>query len=254
LTGGASRAYFSRVLGSARRKLMVAVGILLLGAVAVMLLASSGPYEAPGRSAGGGVRVDADPGTALTARDPGPIAGLPDAAPAPGSPVSRRESVASDAWQTDPLAGSDNGWASVDLEAVRAAMPDNIYWEMSAPTRDPDVLRQREETRRRWNDEYGKVLSNTATEQEIRAYYAHRDRLASDYVELITHLLENYGRSLSLRDVGLLKVAAELNLARLEEIPRQLAEALERRQAHEAARQAWLRDQAAFDGHDTATR
>jgi hypothetical protein len=166
--------------------------------------------------------------------------------PPPGSQASFPE--AEEPWESDPLAGSDNGWAAVDLDAVRAAMPDNIYWEMSAPTQDPEVLRRREEERARWNTAYGKVLSNTATEEEIHAYYDHRDRLASDYIEFITHVLENYGESLSLRDIGLLKVAAELNLARLEEIPRQVAEALERRKAHEAAREAWLRDQAAFAG------
>jgi hypothetical protein len=148
--------------------------------------------------------------------------------------------------EDDPFAGDANGWAHVDLEAVRAAMPDNIYWRMSAPTKDPDVLREREEERARWNVEYGKVLSGTATEEEIYAYYEHRDRLASDYVEFITHILESYGERLALRDIGLLKVAVELNLARLEEIPRQIAESLELRKEKAAVREAWLRDQAAF--------
>lgn len=154
----------------------------------------------------------------------------------------------------DPLLGSDNGWAAVDLEAVRAAMPENLYWKMGVPTKDPEILRWREEERARWNVEYGKVLSNTATEEEVVAYFEHRDRLASDYVEFITHILENYGRSLTLRDVGLLKVAAELNLARLEEIPRQMAEALERRKAHAAVREAWRRDQALFEQPPSAAR
>ncbi len=147
----------------------------------------------------------------------------------------------------DPFADAEsNGWAKVDLEAVRRAMPDNVYWRMSAPTKDPEVLREREEERARWNEAYGKVLSNTATEQEIVAYYQHRDRLASDYVQFASHVLENYGHDLSIRDLGLLKVAVELNLARLEEIPRELAEAQERRKAHEKAREEWRRDQEAF--------
>jgi len=147
----------------------------------------------------------------------------------------------------DPFAGAeDNGWANVDLEAVRRAMPDNVYWRMSAPTKDPEVLREREEERARWNEAYGKVLSNTATEEEIVAYYAHRDRLASDYVQFATYLLEHHGHDLSIRDLGLLKVAVELNLARLEEIPREMAEAQERRKAHEQAREEWRRDQEAF--------
>jgi len=166
----------------------------------------------------------------------GSIVGLP---PAAGGPA------AADA---DPFGEEHNGWASVDLEAVRKALPDNVYWTMSAPTQDPDVLRRRAEERERWNAEYGKILSNTATEEEIAAYYGERDRIYSDYVAFATYVLENHGRDLSLRDVGLLKVAVELNLARLEEIPRQMEEARERSKAHAAAREAWLRDQAEFAG------
>jgi hypothetical protein len=66
------------------------------------------------------------------------------------------------------------------MSAVRAALPDNIYWTMSAPTDEPAVLQAREEERARWNVEYGKVLSNTATADEVEAYYAHRKRLSSD--------------------------------------------------------------------------
>src|SRR5581483_1871695 len=152
----------------------------------------------------------------------------------------------------DPFAArakdEPNPWASVDLEEVRAALPDNVYWKMSAPTKDPNVIREREEERERWNVEWGKVLSNTATEDEIAAYYAQRERVSSDYVQFATYLLKNYGKNLSQRDIGLLKVAVELHLARLEEIPRRMAEATERAKAHEAARQAWLADQAKFEG------
>jgi hypothetical protein len=182
------------------------------------------------------------PAPAAPPRDaPGAVAGLP---PQDGGAPGTAEAL--DPLGEDPFAGADNGWAKVDMEAVRAAMPDNLYWTMSVPTKDPDVLAERERERARWNVEYGKVLSNTATEEEIHAYFEHTDRLASDYIQFITHILENYGEDLTLRDIGLLKVAAELNLGRLEEIPRQMADALERRKAHEAAREAWLRDQEAF--------
>lgn len=143
-----------------------------------------------------------------------------------------------------------NAWAAVDLEAVRRAMPDNLYWRMSSPTKDENVLRERAEERARWNEAYGKVLSNTATEQEIDAYYAQRDRLASDYIQFATYILENHGTQLSIRDLGLLKVAVELNLAQLEEIPRRIEEAQQRRVAHQQARDAWLRDQKEFGGGD----
>lgn len=146
-----------------------------------------------------------------------------------------------------------NAWAAVDLDAVRRAMPDNLYWRMSSPTKDESVLRERAEERARWNEAYGKVLSNTATEQEIDDYYAQRDRLASDYIQFATYILENYGTQLSIRDLGLLKVAVELNLAQLEEIPRQIEEAQRRRVAHQQVRDAWLRDQAEFGGTDSGT-
>ena len=52
---------------------------------------------------------------------------------------------------------------------------------------------------------------------------------------------------LSPRDVAALKLAGELHLARLEEIPRELAEAQQRREAHDAARRTWLDEQKAFE-------
>jgi hypothetical protein len=101
------------------------------------------------------------------------------AAPSPDRPKTtpRHEEAA----ERDPVAELEaSAWAAVDMSAVRAALPDNIYWTMSVPTDDPAVLQAREEERARWNVEYGKVLSNTATADEVEAYYAHRKRLSSD--------------------------------------------------------------------------
>lgn len=163
---------------------------------------------------------------------------------APAEPLPSPPSPADAAEPLDALGAG--GWDVVDLNAVRAALPRNLYWTMSAPTKDPAVREAREAERARWNVEYGKVLSNTATAEEVDAYYMHRKRLSSDYVELATHLLVNYGTKLPKRDVGLFKLAIDMHLARLEEIPRQLAEAHERRVAHDAARRAWLEEQKAF--------
>jgi hypothetical protein len=139
-------------------------------------------------------------------------------------------------------------WSKVDLAAVRAAMPNNLYWQLSMPTRDAALVREREQIRAEWNRQYGKVLSGTATEQEVRDYYAHRKRLSADSVEFATYLLDHYRDVLPERDLGLLELARELHLARLEELPRNLSDALERREAHEKARQAWLADQERFRG------
>jgi len=54
--------------------------------------------------------------------------------------------------------------------------------------------------------------------------------------------------------VAALKLAAEMHNARLEEIPRQLAEAHERREAHEAARRQWQEQQQAFNADAPAAR
>jgi hypothetical protein len=145
-------------------------------------------------------------------------------------------------------------WASVDLEAVRQAMPDNLYWKMAAPTNDPEVVKWRADERARWNVEFGKVLSGTATEEEIDHYYDHRARLSGDYVEFTTYLLDHYADRLPERDVALLRLARRMHLARLEEIPRKVEEALQRKQKQDAARAAWLADQAQFGAPDTGNQ
>jgi len=148
---------------------------------------------------------------------------------------------------------SHGTWEALDMDAIRAAMPNNIYWAMAAPTKDPDLLKWREDERARWNVEYGKVLSNTATAEEIDAYFAERKRLSDDYLEFVVHVLANYSGAIPREGVAMLKLAGELHAARLEEMPRQLAEAHARREAHEAARRAWLEDQKAFQDAPSET-
>jgi hypothetical protein len=162
---------------------------------------------------------------------PPPVAAAPPAAPTPEA----------DASGFDPRT-----WDAVDLNAVRDALPENLYWELGLPTDDLRVQRDREDQAARWNVEYGKVLSGTGTEDEIRAYWAHRQRVSSDYAELATYVLGHYEKSLPERDVALLELARKLHLARLEEIPRRLEEGFARKRAQDEAREAWLADEAAF--------
>ncbi len=161
------------------------------------------------------------------------------------------------AYEDDPLTGvpdREANWASVDLAKIQEALPDNLYWKMASPTRDPKIQEEREAERAHWNVEYGKVLSNTATDEEIDAYYAQRQRLSEDYLAFIVYLMENYGYEIPRRDVALLKLAGEMHHERLEELPRQIAEAHQRHAAHEAARQAWLAQQKQFQGGEPDTQ
>jgi hypothetical protein len=165
---------------------------------------------------------------------------VPDPAtssPAPGPPAAPPEADLGDAGAA---------WAAVDLEEIRRAMPDNSFWRVAMPTQDARVLRDREDERARWNVEYGKVLSGNASEAEIHAYYAHRQRLSADYVEFTSYVLDHHGDDLSEQDVTLLELARRLHLARLEAYPRQTQEALDRKLEQDRARADWLRDEAEF--------
>ena len=181
----------------------------------------------------------------------------PQAAPVEEGAFDRQASppaqtaVRRDEPAADPLAAGaeempHGTWEALDLEDVRKAMPDNSYWKMAAPTKDPELLKWREEERARWNVEYGKVLSNTATAEEIDAYYAERKRISDDYLEFVVYVVTNYGNAIPREGLNLLKLAGEMHAMRLEEIPRQMAEAQARREAHDAARRAWLEEQKEF--------
>ncbi len=168
-----------------------------------------------------------------------------------GNALSEPEPPAAEGNDEASASGLDSdaiaaAWDTVDLDAVREAMPDNLYWKLSAPTKDTHVIEEREAERARWNVEYGKVLSGTATDEEIRAYFDERARLSGDYIEFTTYLLDHYEDTLPERDVGLLKLSRRLHQARLEEIPRKIEEAFERKRAQDAAREAWRKDQERF--------
>jgi len=229
--------------GSSRTALAIAVGLVLLLVAGIAIRRGMSSRTVP---------TAEPPRIALEHRS---TRAVPPTSP---SPDASKGAVANEPpLEHDPLAAledPESAWASVDLDAIRRAMPDNLYWKMAAPTKDPAVLREREEERARWNVEYGKVLSNTATAEEIDAYYAERQRLSEDYLEFIVYLLTNYGYQVPRRDVAALKLAAEMHHARLEEIPRQITEAHERREAHDAARRAWLKEQEAFDGRTPGAR
>jgi hypothetical protein len=171
---------------------------------------------------------------------PGPIEPV-----VPGLPKAPEGSGSQPAPEPNP-GDLASAWESVDMDEVRRAMPENTFWTMSAPTTDERVIREREEERARWNTEYGKMLSGNASEEEIRAYYAHRQRLSADYVEFTTYVLDHYGDDLSDQDVGLLELARRLHLHRLAEYPKETQRAFERKTEQDRIRAEWLKDEQDF--------
>ena len=164
--------------------------------------------------------------------------------PATAPSATEGGSFVSEAFSLDDPAWS---WSRVDLESLQEELPENRFWTLAAPTDHPQVLAEREETRARWRKELGRIMANTATEEEVRAFYGERQQVSSDYVELTSVLLNRYADVLPERDLGLIRLARELHRARLEEIPRRLTEAIQRSHEHAAVREAWLADEAEFN-------
>ncbi|MBN8231237.1 hypothetical protein JYK02_27330 [Corallococcus macrosporus] len=127
----------------------------------------------------------------------------------------------------------------VDLDALRAKLPGNLYWENDVPTQDPDELRRREGVKAKWNALYGKVLANEATEEEVHQYYEHRRQLSEDAIAFATTVLQDYGDKLPSEHKGLLELSVNLHRARLAELPRQESDALARREANAQRQKEW---------------
>lgn len=121
--------------------------------------------------------------------------------------------------------------ATVDLERLRRRLPDNLYWRIEAPTKDPQVLQWREAQERHWNGLNHKVLSHSATEEEIREYYAHRRKVSEDLVAFAHLVLQEYGPRLPEAERGLYELSLWMHYTRLEELPQQLESALATRHA-----------------------
>jgi hypothetical protein len=116
----------------------------------------------------------------------------------------------------------------VNLDALRARLPDNRYWTLGAPTSDPAVARARAGRARRDNTAFGRIQANEATPEEIRAYYAERRAISKDYLELAQLVLAEEGDRLPARDRGMFELSATLHRARLQQIDRDEADALAR--------------------------
>ena len=156
---------------------------------------------------------------------PPPAAPVPDPAALPLPPGS-------------PAPVIDEGYP-VSLERLRAELPRNRYWIDSAPTNDPQELKRRETEAAAWNDLHGKVLSGTATTDEIHTWVDHRRQVSEDAIELAQRILAEQGSELPDRDRGLLELAVEMHRTRLDELPRQESEAQARKVEQDRRRAEW---------------
>lgn len=153
------------------------------------------------------------------------------------------------AYKADPAAPSEDTadqWARIDFDEIKRALPDSTYWKMAFPTSDESIKAEREKIRAEWAAQAAKIQSNTATDAEIDAYYAEQQKVSTDYLEFLVYLADHYGNLVPRGEVGALKLAGEMHLARMEEFPRKIAEAKERRAAHDKARDEWRAQQQQF--------
>jgi hypothetical protein len=157
---------------------------------------------------------------------------------------SRRAPAAAPAAAPEYIDGLVYG--EIDLREARALMPDNMYWKFASPTKDEKILAEREEETRRRNEEYGKVLSGDASEEEVKAYYDYRKRMASDYYEFAEFMSRRYKNSDNEQFRGLLDLAMKMNAQRLAQLPEELADALQRAIDRAKVREDWQRQQQEF--------
>ena len=191
----------------------------------------------------------------LTSWAPAPSGPLPAAEalgtaqgePAPFTPTSLASGIAQRG--TAPRADSahprrSEPWSNEEYEAVleelREVLPDNVYWDWAAPTRDADVLGRRQVRAHRMARVRAEIEANLADEEEIRGFYTEQWRDSTDYVVFFHELLARRGGEMTNRDVGLAQRAIEIHQTRLAWIPRRIDEAIARRAAYVERKSRWL--------------
>lgn len=139
-------------------------------------------------------------------------------------------------------------YGDVDLREARELMPDNLYWKYGAPTKDEAVLAEREAEKKRRNEEYGRVLSGDAGEDDVKAYFDYRRRLAADYVEFAEFMQRKLRDSANEELRGLMDLALKMNAEKLRQLPAELDDALARSRERAQIREDWRRQQQEFGG------
>ena len=169
---------------------------------------------------------------------PGHRGAVPEPAPATPSPLPRAPAPAA----APLVAGVTNvdDKYPVDLDELRSRLPGNAYWQLGAPTEDREELRERADHAHRMNDLYGKVLSGTGSDEEIRRYYDERRRISEDYIQLSALVLSEAGDRLPERDRGLYQLTIQMHRDRLAAIPREIDQAFARKKEQDRKREDWL--------------
>lgn len=190
----------------------------------------------------GGEDTPAPPPTAREAPRPPPPSTAPFEAPprAPPSPPPALALAPADA--APPPEPESPREHPVNLARLREQLPDNLYWELGVPTKDPEVLRRRAEAERRGNELFGKVQSGTATEEEVHQYYEHRRALSEDYIAFASLVLQQHGEQLTEEERGLYALSIRMHRTRLDELPGQLDAALARKRLQDERRDTWRRE------------
>ena len=115
------------------------------------------------------------------------------------------------------------------------------------PATEMYTLLLKETGRDYWREQKNQISANLADEYTIREYYAQQNALSEDYVEVTDVILDQHAMELPERDYHLLLMANKLHSARLQEIPAELARALENRENHLARKEAWRADPDAYE-------
>lgn len=165
-----------------------------------------------------------------------PATAEPARRPSPGPPPSAAPPADEEAVPPGELVLREH---PVDLEKLRRELPNNLYWEEGAPTEDEAVLQRRAEQVRTRRARAARITANEAPPEEIDQHYDERERLSRDYLTFATRVLEEYGPQLSEQEQGLYTLTVQLHRARLDELPRQRAEAHARWTEAEKRRAAW---------------
>ncbi len=188
----------------------VIIGVIVVGVVGYWLwpAADRPRREVPSVASTGSAAVS--PNTNLTS--------LPNTA-AGDSAISGSAAAA------DPIATAPP--YPVKLDALRAQIPNNRYWNLGAPTSDPAIAKLRAARAEQDNRDLGRITANEATPEEIRTYYAERRAISRDYLELAELVLKQID-TLPERDRGMFELSANLHRARLQQIDRDQSDALAR--------------------------